>query len=69
MVDAEIAYCPFCGCTKTTYDESTERDQYGNYYTSRFVWCPYPYGGCGARIFGSSKRQAISLWNRRVIKN
>lgn len=64
-MNRELKPCPFCGCT-AEYDKEDDIDYRGNPYISHYVWCPYHKGGCGARIYGSSKREVINLWNNRV---
>lgn len=62
---AELKKCPFCG-GEAEYNKETEFDTHGDMYTSHYVWCPYPKNGCGARIYGHSKQEAIEQWNNRT---
>lgn len=61
---AELKKCPFCG-GEAEYDKKTKFDHHGDMYTNHLVWCPYPVGGCGVRVYAKSKSEAIKRWNTR----
>lgn len=60
----ELKPCPFCG-GEAEYDKETNFNNHGDMYTSHYVWCSYPKGGCGARVYGDSRHEVINLWNTR----
>ena len=64
MSEIKLLPCPFCS-GEAEYDQKTEFDHYGDMYTSHFVWCPYPTGGCGVRVYAKSKSEVTKLWNTR----
>ena len=61
MMSDELKHCPFCG-----HDASAYRTDNGVY----FAGCSAASDTCicGAGVIRATKEQAVTAWNRRIIK-
>jgi len=64
--DDDCSYPVYLSCWDVHVMKREYPDRYGidfgNVYT---MHCPEVYGGCGMKISGNSKEEAIEKWNRR----